>query len=83
MNLQTLISYKEFCFLGRTRAATNGPDESRRKEVTRRFPANGWVPARIGANGDSRVTEKARSARGSLRQTPRACLVVPFPLPYI
>ena len=32
MNLQTLISYKEFCFLGRTRAATNGPDEPRRAQ---------------------------------------------------
>ena len=65
MNLQTLISYKEFCFLGRTRAATNGPDESRRAQ----FSARGWV-----------LAEQTCIARGPPVQTKLACVEVPFPL---
>ena len=31
----------------RTRAPTRGQDESRSKEMARRFPANGWAQSRV------------------------------------
>ena len=74
MNLQTLISYKEFCFLGRTRAATNGPDESRRAQqgVARRFLARGWVqctnrcPPEAGFSQSRRASPEAHQSRPNL-----------------
>ena len=74
MNLQTLISYKEFCFLGRTRAATNGPDESRRAQqgVARRFLARGWVqctnrcPPEAGFSQSRRASPEAHRSRPNL-----------------
>ena len=74
MNLQTLISYKEFCFLGRTRAATNGPDESRRAQqgVARRFLARGWVQCtnrclpEVGFSQSRRASPEAHRSRRNL-----------------
>ena len=72
MNLQTLISYKEFCFLGRTRAATNGPDESRRAQqgVARRFLARGWVQCTNRCPPEVGFSQSRRASPAAHRCTP-------------
>ena len=93
-NLQTLNSYMEFCFPGRTHAARNGPDESRRAQQGggTTIPCQGLgslynsVPLDSeGWHGDSRargwvLAEQTSIARGSPVQTKLACVEVPFPL---
>ena len=73
MNLQTLISYKEFCFLGRTRAATNGPDESRRAQhgVARRFLARGWVQCTNRCLPEVGFSQSRRASPAAHQSTPQ------------
>ena len=93
-NLQTLNSYMEFCFPGRTHAAIHGPDESRRAQQGggTMIPCQGLgslyhsVPLDSeGWHSVSRargwvLAEQASIARGSRVQTKIACAEVPFPL---
>ena len=93
-NLQTLNSYMEFCFPGRTHAAIHGPDESRRAQQGggTMIPCQGLgslyhsVPLDSeGWHSVSRargwvIAEQASIARGSRVQTKIACAEVPFPL---
>ena len=73
-NLQTLNSYMEFCFPGRTHAAIHGPDESRRAQqgVARRFLARGWVqctnrcPPAAGFSQSRRASPEAHQSRPNL-----------------
>ena len=72
-NLQTLNSYMEFCFPGRTHAAINGPDESRRAQqgMARGFVARGRVPVQFGAS-DSAGSQDDSPPEAGFSQSRRA-----------
>ena len=58
------IERLHFLVRSRTRAATNDPDESRSKVVTRRFPASGWVPAQFDSSWEAQWCGEARGDHG-------------------
>ena len=85
MNLKTLISRKELCFLSRTRAPSTVPTSQceRSKTVTRRFPARGWVVTQFGASGACRVARRFPARGWVLAEQAWKARGSPFPRPFL